>query len=343
MEFCVSEDQAALRAGIAEFCEGRLPLSTLLELCQAPLDRALWSEIAELGVFSLRIPEAKGGLGLGMAEGVLVFAELGSRLVPGPLVWSSLVASLLPGVEAGTHVVTGLDRIRASSDPILVEHLDGSDILVVLEAGGVRTIATSDLKATPIETPLDPLTPLHLVDSLPTGEKIGDGVMSRKLRAEGALLTAALQLGIAEATLQHASEYALKREQFNRPIGSFQAIKHFLADMLTRREQASGGGGCAPPPPPGGGGVFAPARHRGWSGGRRARASRRRREADCRRGRPQERAPMHPDLRRNGVRMGSGSPPVSETRTRPRERLWHHGRVCRSRGGTARESRGAVT
>ncbi len=239
MEFCVSEDQAALRAGIAEFCEGRLPLSTLLELCQAPLDRALWSEIAELGVFSLRIPEAKGGLGLGMAEGVLVFAELGSRLVPGPLVWSSLVASLLPGVEAGTHVVTGLDRIRASSDPILVEHLDGSDILVVLEAGGVRTIATSDLKATPIETPLDPLTPLHLVDSLPTGEKIGDGVMSRKLRAEGALLTAALQLGIAEATLQHASEYALKREQFNRPIGSFQAIKHFLADMLTRREQAS--------------------------------------------------------------------------------------------------------
>jgi len=239
LEFCVSEDQAALRAGIAEFCEGRLPLSTLLELCQAPLDRALWSEIAELGVFSLRIPEAKGGLGLGMAEGVLVFAELGSRLVPGPLVWSSLVASLLPGVEAGTHVVTGLDRIRASSDPILVEHLDGSDILVVLEAGGVRTIATSDLKATPIETPLDPLTPLHLVDSLPTGEKIGDGVMSRKLRAEGALLTAALQLGIAEATLQHASEYALKREQFNRPIGSFQAIKHFLADMLTRREQAS--------------------------------------------------------------------------------------------------------
>lgn len=239
MEFCVSEDQAALRAGIAEFCEGRLPLSTLLELCRAPLDRALWSEIAELGVFSLRIPQAKGGLGLGMAEGVLVFAELGSRLVPGPLVWSSLVASLLPGVEAGTHVVTGLDRVRPSSDPILVEHLDGSDILMVLEADGVRTIATSDLKATPIETPLDPLTPIHLVDALPTGEMIGDGTMSRQLRAEGALLTAALQLGIAEATLQHASEYALKREQFNRPIGSFQAIKHFLADMLTRREQAS--------------------------------------------------------------------------------------------------------
>jgi alkylation response protein AidB-like acyl-CoA dehydrogenase len=120
----------------------------------------------------------------------------------------------------------------------LVEHLEGSDTLIVLEAEGVRKIEISDLKATPIKTPLDPLTPMHLVEVLPEGEVIGDAEMSKRLRGEGALLASAMQLGICEATLEHATEYALKREQFNRPIGSFQAIKHFLADMLIRKEQA---------------------------------------------------------------------------------------------------------
>lgn len=63
--------------------------------------------------------------------------------------------------------------------------------------------------------------------------------MAKRLRGEGALLASAMQLGICEATLEHATEYALRREQYNRPIGSFQAIKHFLADMLVRKEQAT--------------------------------------------------------------------------------------------------------
>jgi alkylation response protein AidB-like acyl-CoA dehydrogenase len=238
LDFRVTDDQAALREGIADFCERRLPFESLLALCDKPLDRALWSEVAKLGVFSLRLPESDGGLGLGMAEAVLVFAELGSRLVPGPLIWSALVAPLLQGVEEGGRVATGLDRVQPSSDPMLVEHLEGSDTLIVLEPAGVRVIETAALQATPIKTPLDPLTPVHLVETLPKGEVIGGAEMATRLRTEGALLASAMQLGICEATLEHATDYALKREQFNRPIGSFQAIKHFLADMLVRKEQA---------------------------------------------------------------------------------------------------------
>lgn len=238
MDFRVTEDQEALGQGIRSFCESRLPFEAVLEMAGKPLDRTLWTELAELGVFSLRTPERDGGLGLGMAEAVLVLAELGRHLVPGPYVWSALLAPLLPGVVEGGEVVTGLDHVRQSSDPILIESLEGSDSLVVLESDAVRRIRTSDLEGVAIETPLDPLTPLHRVAVLPEGEVIGDAETSRRLRSDGALLAAAVQLGIAEATLEHAAKYALEREQFDRPIGSFQSIKHMLADMLVRKEQA---------------------------------------------------------------------------------------------------------
>lgn len=238
MDFRVTEDQETLREGIRSFCNGRMAFEAVAELADQPLDREVWKAIAELGVFSLRLPESDGGLGLGMAEAVLVFAELGRRLVPGPLLWSALVAPQLPDVVSGVQVVTGLDRMRATSDPLLIEHLDGSDILIVLEQAGVRRIATSALQAKAIATSLDPLTPLHQIKALPIGEMIGDAAMSRRLREEGALLAAAMLLGNSEATLEYATAYALDREQFDRPIGSFQAIKHLLADMLVRKEQA---------------------------------------------------------------------------------------------------------
>lgn len=238
MDFRVTEDQEAMCQGIRSFCDGRMSFDAVVEQAEKPLDRGLWADLAELGVLSLRIPESDGGLGLGMTEAVLVFAELGRRLVPGPLIWSAIVAPLLPGVSEGKVVVTGLDRLRASSDPLLIEHLEGSDTLVVIEAAGVRSIETKTLQAEAIDAPLDPLTPLHHAKQLPAGGPLGDAEMSSRLWGEGALLAAAMQLGIARATLEYATEYALEREQFDRPIGSFQAIKHMLADMLVRSEQA---------------------------------------------------------------------------------------------------------
>ena len=80
---------------------------------------------------------------------------------------------------------------------------------------------------------------MHRVDALPHGAQVGGRGGGRPLATDGAALTAAAQLlGIAEATTDLAVAYAKERKQFDRPIGSFQAVKHMLADMLVRAEVA---------------------------------------------------------------------------------------------------------
>jgi alkylation response protein AidB-like acyl-CoA dehydrogenase len=184
------------------------------------------------------LPESEGGVGLGLAEAVLVFAELGRRVVPGPLLWSQLLAGLVPGAASGEVIVGGLDRWHATNEPLLVEHAEGLDVLVVLAKDGLHRIDARKLSGAKVETPLDPLTPLLHVRELPEGERIGGPPDAARVRLEGTLLTAALQLGIAEMTTELAVEYAKRREQFDRPIASFQAIKHFAADMHVRQEMA---------------------------------------------------------------------------------------------------------
>ena len=90
-----------------------------------------------------------------------------------------------------------------------------------------------------MQAPLDPLTPLWRLDALPAGEPVADpdGALWR----DGALLTAALQVGHAAEALDLAVAYAKERQQFGKPIGSFQAVKHMCADMLVRAEVARAG------------------------------------------------------------------------------------------------------
>ncbi len=240
MDFQLSEDQKALRDGVRSFCEGRVPTDVLPELAEnSGFEASLWKELAEMGVFNLRVPEDAGGVGLGMADAVLVFAELGRRLVPGPLAWTQLAAGLVDGAASGETVVGGLDRLGShASDPILIEHLDSIDALLVLSDDGVERLDPARLEGSLIENPMDPLTPLHHVAELPKGERIADVAAAEYLRLEGAALASGQLLGIAESTLELATDYAKKREQFGRPIGGFQAIKHMLADMFVAQEVA---------------------------------------------------------------------------------------------------------
>lgn len=239
MDFRLTEDQEALRSGIRDFCEGRVGDDQLRELeGEASVDPGLWGELAEMGVFSLRQPESSGGVGLGMADAVVVFAELGRRLVPGPLVWTQLAAGLVDGAGAGEVVVGGLDATRGASDPWLVEHLDRLDVLIVLRDDAVERLDPKRLAAKSAGLPLDPHTPLSVLESLPRGERIADAQVAGQLRLEGAALVAAQLLGISEGTLELANDYAKRREQFGRAIGSFQAIKHMLADMFVRQQAA---------------------------------------------------------------------------------------------------------
>ncbi len=242
MDFQPTEDQKALRDGIRSFCEGQVPNERYTDLEKSKgFDKALWGELAEMGIFSLRLAESEGGVGLGYADSVLVFEELGRRLVPGPLVWSQLAAGLVKGAAEGTTVVGGLDLIGSNREPYLIEHFESIDALLVLRPDGVYHVDPRQLKAEVVEFPLDPLTPVHHVENLPQGEKIADSARARRLRLEGAALVAGQQLGVAEGALALANEYAKGRQQFGRAIGGFQAVKHMLAEMFVRQEAARAG------------------------------------------------------------------------------------------------------
>ncbi|WP_324783365.1 acyl-CoA dehydrogenase family protein [Streptomyces sp. H51] len=211
MRFRVSEEQRALRDGVREVlgrCFGREALWRAVD-AGGRLDRAVWRELGAAGFFALRVPEAEGGVGLGLPEAVLAFEEAGRALLPGPLVATHLAAREVPGAATGETVV-------AAVDGGLVEWLT--------EADSVRGDAA---KAVPLRS-VDPLTPLHRVPGPATAA--ADPV--------GVLLTAAEQLGTATRVCELAAQHARTREQFGRPIGAFQAVQHLCAELLVRAEVA---------------------------------------------------------------------------------------------------------
>jgi alkylation response protein AidB-like acyl-CoA dehydrogenase len=220
MNFDLTDDQEALRDGIRALCQGRFTSDRV----RAGFDRAAWDELAGTGVFSLLTD------GFSWADAALAFEELGRAVVPGPLVWGVLAHGLVDGVP------TGLAR-PAAGTPAMVEHLAAADVVVVLDGDAVRQVPAAAVSGALLDWPLDPLTPITRVDALPEGDVLA-GADATRWRRGGAVLTAAFQVGMAHACVEQATEYSLGRKQFDRPIGSFQAIKHLLADAIVRAEVA---------------------------------------------------------------------------------------------------------
>jgi alkylation response protein AidB-like acyl-CoA dehydrogenase len=214
MDLDLTDDQVALRDGIASMLAARVPMDRV----RAGFDRALFDELAVAGVFSLRAD------GFSWADCVVVFEQLGRFCVPGPL-----VASLL----LGDGRVAG---IAVESEPMWIEHLDELDVLLVGGVDDIREVDPRTIEAERSPWPLDPCTPVARVEQLPEGRPVG--IERRNWELAGITLTAALQLGLADRLTELAVAYAKERVQFDRPIGSFQAIKHMLSDMLARTEVA---------------------------------------------------------------------------------------------------------
>jgi alkylation response protein AidB-like acyl-CoA dehydrogenase len=122
--------------------------------------------------------------------------------------------------------------------PLLVEHLGSLGVLVIVDGEGLATVDPATLDATAVERSLDPLTPMWRVAGLPAGDRIGGREEAQRWRRDTQVLGGALLVGLASATVDMAVAYAKDREQFGRPIGSFQAVKHLCADMLVRVEVA---------------------------------------------------------------------------------------------------------
>lgn len=239
MDFQLSEDQRALRTGIRDLLAGRFDRDRMRAAHEGGggVDRALWRELGGVGFFALRLPEAAGGVGLGLAECVLVFEEIGRALLPGPLAATQLAAGAVEGAAEGEAVVALAEPGRP------VGHLEGADALLVLDGERTRVLRGGELRravdeARPVRS-LDPGTPLWRVPDLSgyEGEVLPGGA---RLRYEGALLAAAEQLGSAARSLETAVQHAGAREQFGAPIGAFQAVKHLCAGMLVRAEPARG-------------------------------------------------------------------------------------------------------
>lgn len=226
MDFVLSDDQVALQQELRRLLSARVTSAAR----RAGLDVAVWRELGAMGVFGLVLPEADGGVGLGYADAVVVFEELGRAALPGPVIPTFLAAGVVDGAATGETVVGSVPR----EAPHVVEHLEQLDALLV-DHGADVVLAGSLPKGNAVERPLDPLTPVTVVPSLAAGERVLDGPTFRRL---GGLLAAAFQVGLGQAAVDLGVAYALEREQFGRPIGSFQAVKHLLADAAVAVEVA---------------------------------------------------------------------------------------------------------
>ena len=236
MDFELSDDQLALQQGIGALCAGRFDMASVRALASAGgVEAARWNELAETGVLALTLGPAAGGLGLGWADAVVVFEQLGRSLVPGPLVDSLAAASLVDGAATGRSIV-GLVRNRA--EPVMIEYFDALDVVLVLDDDGVHRVDAAELATTPLTRPLDPLTPVHRVDELPPGELIAGPDVGAELLMTATALLSAYELGVAAGATDLAVAYAKERQQFGKPIGAFQAVKHMCADMTSRVEVA---------------------------------------------------------------------------------------------------------
>ena len=140
MDFRSTPDQLAL-AGAVRDVLGKHPAPGTpgqegpdgLEPGIGGVDVALWRDLAELGIFGVRVPEADGGLGLGHPESVHVFEELGRSLATGPFTATALAAALLPEYAGGRHRVGLADLTRGDQRIQILEHLDALDALLIVE------------------------------------------------------------------------------------------------------------------------------------------------------------------------------------------------------------------
>jgi alkylation response protein AidB-like acyl-CoA dehydrogenase len=246
MEFRLDDDQVDLQQTVARLFEHRFPLDAVNAREGAALDREAWMAAAELGIFGLLVDPDHGGSGLGVVEAALVFEQVGSHLVPGPFTWSLLGATVLDGdlrtgVIDGSLVVTGVDLLGAApggaATGVAVEHASDADLVLVAGEEGVSVIeggrsgaGEPSNRCEPLDA-LDPSASVARLSGLDGGAPVAGPSVVERLRVVGSVLAAAELVGVASKALEVAQAYALAREQFGTPIGSFQAVKHMLADM----------------------------------------------------------------------------------------------------------------
>jgi alkylation response protein AidB-like acyl-CoA dehydrogenase len=213
-------------------------------------DESLWQLLCEqVGAAALVIPEELGGAGGELADAATVLQELGRTLVPSPLLGTTLAELALlaapdPDAETLEGLAAGSSIGALVLDPDYVVNGDIADVVVASTDG--RLSRWTRFSAQPVAT-MDPTRRLARVqpeETLDLGDDPG-------IADTAAILLAAEQVGVAERCLELTVEYAKSRVQFGRPIGSFQALKHRMADLYVAVAAARAvvADACADPTP----------------------------------------------------------------------------------------------
>jgi 3-oxochol-4-en-24-oyl-CoA dehydrogenase len=246
----ISEDHVALHATVRRWVADRVPPSVPRALLDVEVEElpAFWVELAALGWLGLHLPDDVGGSGCSQAETAVVLEELGRACAPGPFLPTVLAsavidsmgsaaqrAELLPGLADGTVV----GAVAWVDGPVLGAGL--ADIVVVPDGDGWGFVRTADADVTVAPRVSTDMTRRVADVSFPTAAVesfAGSGAMAWGPARTAVALLSAESAGIAAWCVETAAEYARVREQFGRPIGQFQGVKHRCADMLCALEQA---------------------------------------------------------------------------------------------------------
>ena len=211
-----------------------------------------WQRLAELGAPGLLIPRQWGGAGLNEVDVVLLLEESGRFALPDPLVETALVAApllhdtapprvrdvWLPKIAAGTaKIAVGLQPAGR-----LVSDVEDADLILLQEGDALHALSPADVRASR-QPSVDGTHRVFSVEWSPHAATViadGPGAAQAIQRAfdRGAFGAAAQLLGLSDQMISMAVRYARDREQFGRPIGAFQAIKHQLANALLALEFA---------------------------------------------------------------------------------------------------------
>ena len=278
VDFDFSDDQKLLKDQVKRFLHDKSPITVTRRVLEGSETHAadVWRGLAELGALGVAVPEAYGGMGLGALELCVIAEEVGRACAPVPFQSSVCLATealvqfgsdaqkalWLPKLVAGSAigtlataeatkgsqlstVLTG-DKLSGSKIPVL----DGeaAHLAIVLAGGaGGPSLALVDLSGSGVKRRrIDTLDPsrkqCEIVFDGARADLLGnrgDGKRQLETLHQGAAVLAAFeQIGGAEAALYMARDFALERQAFGRQIGSYQAIKHKLADAYIKIELA---------------------------------------------------------------------------------------------------------
>ena len=271
MDFALNDEQRMLQESIAGYLETGCTLDRVRAVAEAGEARAddVWRGLADLGAHAVLVPEEYGGVGLGLLEAALIGEALGGATAPIPYVASSVMAPIallaagseqqkeewLPRVATGDAVFgVGVteeigrretDGVRAQDGALhgkamfVLDAVDASR-LIVAASGALHLVDPASAKSTRLKTIDRTRTVSEVVFDGAPAELLPGSADSREplLQAidAGRIMLAADTLGAAQTMLDKAIAYAKERRQFNRVIGSFQAVKHMCAEMAAELE-----------------------------------------------------------------------------------------------------------